>query len=201
VINPLLRCLLKHPLPTYWRNRLVVAIPHFFDEVVWLIRHYDTVFVDLAVISETAKRDACKCPPLLTLTHLQPIAGGHRFPLGNLLQDGDLTPHLSVSPEFCLDCAGSGEDYLSISWSKPVNVIGKNLVYYGKAFYWSKKDLLRKEPPDLVLVLFNSHRMSSLLTSTGCHSQIPHSRTHGDELLMNLGTWARKVLCCTLTAP
>ena len=34
---------------------LVVAIPPYSNEVVWLIHHYDTVFVDLAVISETAK--------------------------------------------------------------------------------------------------------------------------------------------------
>ena len=120
---------------------LVVAIPPYSNDVVWLIHHYDTVFVDLAVISEKAKRDAYKCPPLLP-THLQPIAGGHRFPLGNLLQDGDLTPHLSVSPEFFLDFAGSGEDYLSISWSKPDNGFGKNLVYYGKVSF------LQKRPPE-----------------------------------------------------
>jgi hypothetical protein len=37
------------------------------------------IFLDLAV-SETANRDASICNPV----HLQRIAGGHRFPLGNL---------------------------------------------------------------------------------------------------------------------
>jgi hypothetical protein len=59
-----------------------------------------------------------------------------------------------------------------IFWTTKDNVRSEHLVYYVKVS--SKKDLLRKKPPDRGLVLFYSHRMAYLLASIGCLSQQPH---------------------------
>jgi hypothetical protein len=56
-----------------------LVVGRLIRKPIHILPYEDHIFLDLAV-SETAKRDACKFGPV----HLQRIAGGHRFPLGNL---------------------------------------------------------------------------------------------------------------------